>query len=400
MTELVKIIGVGLVTCVCALLLKNTRPELSLAVTVAGVVIMLIFSLDMLSASFGFFTEIGEKTGIDDIGSQISRITDVLTIGDILDIDPDDRLMTKLAGYRLGEISNALDDIWISDAIDIAADEDLMLYIAFGITDIREQGGSLVATYHPLEGEEGGERTVTLVIRSDAEKGEIVVGITDEDGKIAGTPISDVGERVERLTDDLTLSAVNISVEADSSIMMYIAYGVTNITTDDEGVITGSYTTAEDEVVEVTVKADAEGNAERVYYVQNGTEVEVSGTKIGNIGDRVDGLTSDLTIGEIVTIGTDDKILSLVADSTIDNLSETISQISVQDMYAGEIYGDGENGATWIEVTEENFDSAYLYYTLQDGKYVLVNSGDDDKTNDGRLDEFDTQHTYYTRGKA
>ena len=63
MSELIKIIGVGLVTCVCALLLKNTRPELSLAVTVAGVVIMLIFSLDILSASFGFFAEIGEKTG-------------------------------------------------------------------------------------------------------------------------------------------------------------------------------------------------------------------------------------------------------------------------------------------------------------------------------------------------
>ena len=81
-------------------------------------------------------------------------------------------------------------------------------------------------------------------------------------------------------------------------------------------------------------------------------------------------------------------------------------------MYADEIYGFGgenERQNEWFKVvgpneTESegtiNFDSAYLYYTLQDGKYVLVNSGDDDKTNDGRLDEFDSAYTYYTRGKA
>ncbi len=310
----------------------------------------------------------GEKTGIDDIGSQISRITDVLTIGDILDIDPDDRLMTKLARYRLGEISNALDDIWISDAIDIAADEDLMLYIAFGITDVREQGGSLVATYHPLEVEEGGERTVTLVTRSDAEKGEIVVGIKYEDGEIDGTPISDVGERVERLTDDLTLSAVNISVEADSSIMMYIAYGVTNISKDDAGVITGLYTTAEGEVV-VTVEADAEGNAERVYYVQNGTEVvEVSGTKIGNIGDQVSGITENLTVAEL--IGEDkiqnNRILSLVANSTISELPDTINSLSVQDMYADEIYEEYAVSVNErsLSATAYKLDPPSTYYTL------------------------------------
>ena len=79
MSELIKIIGVGLVTCVCALLLKNTRPELSLAVTVAGVVIMLIFSLDILSASFGFFAEIGEKTGID--SALVKLLLKIVAIG-------------------------------------------------------------------------------------------------------------------------------------------------------------------------------------------------------------------------------------------------------------------------------------------------------------------------------
>lgn len=77
--ELIRIIGVGLVTAIAAILLRSTKPELSFAVTVAGCVIILIFSLDILWSTFGIFEQIGEQTGIDN--SLIRIVLKIIAIG-------------------------------------------------------------------------------------------------------------------------------------------------------------------------------------------------------------------------------------------------------------------------------------------------------------------------------
>ena len=77
--ELVKIIGVALVTAFAALFLRGTKPELSFAVTIAGAVIILLFIVDMLASSFQIFGEIAEKTGIDD--SLVKIIVKIVAIG-------------------------------------------------------------------------------------------------------------------------------------------------------------------------------------------------------------------------------------------------------------------------------------------------------------------------------
>ena len=74
-----KIIGVGLVTAIAALILKSSKPELAFAVTIAGGVIFLIFALDMLGASLRIFTDIAEKTGIDQ--SLVKIILKIVAIG-------------------------------------------------------------------------------------------------------------------------------------------------------------------------------------------------------------------------------------------------------------------------------------------------------------------------------
>ena len=74
-----KIIGVGLVTAIAALILKSSKPELAFAVTIAGGVIILIFALDMLGASLRIFTDIAEKTGIDQ--SLVNIILKIVAIG-------------------------------------------------------------------------------------------------------------------------------------------------------------------------------------------------------------------------------------------------------------------------------------------------------------------------------
>ena len=77
--ELVKIIGVALVTAFAALFLRGTKPELSFAVTIAGAVIILPFIVDMLASSFQIFGEIAEKTGIDD--SLVKIVVKIVAIG-------------------------------------------------------------------------------------------------------------------------------------------------------------------------------------------------------------------------------------------------------------------------------------------------------------------------------
>ncbi len=77
--ELVRILGVGLVTAVAALLLRGSKPELAFAVTIAGGVIILIFSVDLLSQTVEIFRQIGEQTGID--SALIKLIIKIIAIG-------------------------------------------------------------------------------------------------------------------------------------------------------------------------------------------------------------------------------------------------------------------------------------------------------------------------------
>lgn len=65
MAEIIKIIGVAFITSLTSVLLRSTKPELSFAVTVTGVIVILLFIVDYLQASLGFLTEISEMTGLD-----------------------------------------------------------------------------------------------------------------------------------------------------------------------------------------------------------------------------------------------------------------------------------------------------------------------------------------------
>ena len=63
--EIFRIIGVAFVTAVAAIVLKSSKPELSFAVTVTGVVIILIFVADMLQNTINIISSIAGMTGIE-----------------------------------------------------------------------------------------------------------------------------------------------------------------------------------------------------------------------------------------------------------------------------------------------------------------------------------------------
>lgn len=63
--EIVKIIGVAFVTAISAILLRSTKPELSFAVTVVGVIVILVYLLDLLQSTVNVFASVASLTGLE-----------------------------------------------------------------------------------------------------------------------------------------------------------------------------------------------------------------------------------------------------------------------------------------------------------------------------------------------
>lgn len=63
--EIMKIVGVAFITAVTAVILRGTKPELSFAVTVAGIIVILLFIVDALQGTLSVFKTIAETTGVE-----------------------------------------------------------------------------------------------------------------------------------------------------------------------------------------------------------------------------------------------------------------------------------------------------------------------------------------------
>ena len=63
--DVIKIIGVAFVTSVASIILRATKPELSFAVTVTGIIVILLFIVDSLQATLAIFSSISTVTGVD-----------------------------------------------------------------------------------------------------------------------------------------------------------------------------------------------------------------------------------------------------------------------------------------------------------------------------------------------
>ncbi|MBO5239901.1 MAG: hypothetical protein J6B56_00580 [Clostridia bacterium] len=63
--EILKIIGVAFITAITSVLLKGTKPELSFAVTVTGVIVILLFIVDALQNTLLVFATISQMTGVE-----------------------------------------------------------------------------------------------------------------------------------------------------------------------------------------------------------------------------------------------------------------------------------------------------------------------------------------------
>lgn len=240
-----------------------------------------------------------------------------------------------------------------------------------------------------------------------------VIDITEDDQpfmqKLAGYKIADIGTAI----DELYLSDFLGEVRVSDGLMSYIVYGIIDIqeVEDPSAVPEGVTHTAtymligeDGEVTEVhgvylvtteITETDEEGQPvkdyiiERVYYTEEGAEIECF-TSINNVSGRIDGLREDLTVEQLIgEIDSSNTILYALRGSTINSLAGDINNLTIQNLFAEEIYGDGESGAVMTRYekpgSEDDFHAEWLYYTLnEDGEYVLLDSNNDGN-GDGRL---------------
>ena len=63
--EIMRIIGVAFITTITSIILRVTKPELSFAVTVTGIIIILLYAVDAMQGVFSIFSTIANQTGVD-----------------------------------------------------------------------------------------------------------------------------------------------------------------------------------------------------------------------------------------------------------------------------------------------------------------------------------------------
>ena len=63
--EMIQIIGVAFVTAIASILLKHTKPELSFAVTVTGIIVILMFIVETMQGTITVLSEIAHISGIE-----------------------------------------------------------------------------------------------------------------------------------------------------------------------------------------------------------------------------------------------------------------------------------------------------------------------------------------------
>lgn len=252
-----------------------------------------------------------------------------------------------------------------------------------------------------------------------------VIEIDESDrlmSKIGEYAIANVGDAIDEvvLADVLT-----VDTGADSfELMAYMVYGINNITPvqspayiEIDGVqveyrYTATYHYLYEEGGDIKtqecdayVAVDFEGVISAVYYALAEGGYGECGTRLNDVSTRIDGLMNDLTIGELIEIDEDNTILNAISGATISTLDETINALSIQELFAKDIYGvetpyevieSGTAGAGEIA-----FDSSYLYYYYNsENELVFVNSESESGSGSlGHLEEFTDEYgTLYTYG--
>lgn len=81
--DIFKIIGIGIITVICVVILKQVKPELSVFVSIAGSIAIILIILNTVGDVFGGYRQVIDKTGLN--GGVFSCVLKVIGIGYLVD---------------------------------------------------------------------------------------------------------------------------------------------------------------------------------------------------------------------------------------------------------------------------------------------------------------------------
>ena len=64
MANLIKVVGVALITVIAHIIVKQTKPEIAMLISIAGSILIVVMVINSLSAVIANFYSIFEKTGV------------------------------------------------------------------------------------------------------------------------------------------------------------------------------------------------------------------------------------------------------------------------------------------------------------------------------------------------
>ena len=79
MSELLKIVAVALLTVIANLIIKQTKPDVAIFITIAGSIIIILMAINSVSTIATSFYEIFKKTGVN--ASLLSPLLKIIAVG-------------------------------------------------------------------------------------------------------------------------------------------------------------------------------------------------------------------------------------------------------------------------------------------------------------------------------
>ncbi len=339
---------------------------------------------------------------------------------------------TTLGALLRGEgVDEIINDLEIGTFVEnISPNNKVMCYIAYKISDLKDNGNGTYKAIYDKDGAD--EKEVTVYV----DKGYI----TEVEG-VEGVKVKDVAA----LTNSMPITVL-MDVNVEEPVMVYLGYGVTGVKAQTgDGYryvgkvnVGGTYR-------DCNIATEESGGVVKItavwYFDDEGERVFVGGTRVNEVSDRMNSFTDDLTVGDVLKLdGTESQLLKAIKDTPLSGMSERIDGLTVgeiiasdelekssmlrqlkntkvselstaidrlfiQRVYAEEAYGVEKNSDPAL-ATE--YHAEWLYYKKVNGELVLANAQNEPPENDTAYDdalghitqaEFDADE-YYTYGEA
>lgn len=170
------------------------------------------------------------------------------------------------------------------------------------------------------------------------------------------------------IVNDLEIATL-IEVNPEESVMMYLAYGVSGVSKAEGNGYTGVYELENGETVTAYITVDANGGIQKVYYFDGTKEVEIKGTTVSGVSERIDGISVTVFLDATA----DDAILSYLGYGVYDikraEEGETYSHTASYQL------DDDNNVTAYIETNGEGVISSVYYYDADGAKVYIGGTG-------------------------